>query len=141
MRVLVTGGREFYNKLLLKRTLDALHARKKIGPLIISASFELKGADIPVGPITCLIQGGANGADFLANHWATAYSGVHVEKYKYELGGTSKQAGHVRNLMMLVQGKPDLVVAFSGGKGTNDMKRQARKAGVKVLEIEDDSNS
>lgn len=92
-------------------------------------------------PITCLIHGGATGADFLANHWATAYSGVPTEEYKYERGGTGKQAGPIRNLMMLVQGKPDLVVAFPGNKGTADMKRQARKAGVKVLEIKDDSVS
>ena len=117
MRVLVCGGREFYNKALIKKTLDELHAKT---------------------PITCLIQGGANGADFLAKHWATAYgSGIDQEEYKYERGGTGKQAGSIRNLAMLIHGKPDLVVAFPGDSGTADMKRQARKAGVKVLEISD----
>lgn len=120
MRVLVCGGRNFYNKALIKRTLDELHKKT---------------------PITCLIHGGASGADFLANHWATAYSGVPVEEYKYERGGTGKRAGHVRNLMMLVQGKPDIVVAFPGEDGTADMKRQARKANVKVVEISDDSQN
>jgi hypothetical protein len=39
----------------------------------------------------------------------------------------------MRNQAMLDYGKPDLVVAFPGGKGTADMVRRARVAGVKVL--------
>ena len=120
MRVLVCGGRKFYNKLLLKRTLDALHDERGI---------------------TCIIHGGATGADFLAKQWAIAYGGMPEEEYKYERGGTGKSAGSIRNLMMLVQGKPDLVVAFPGNNGTADMKRQARKHGVLVMEVPDDSNS
>ena len=33
-------------------------------------------------------------------------------------------------------GKPDLVVAFPGGAGTLNMVMQARKAGVRVIEID-----
>jgi len=33
---------------------------------------------------------------------------------------------------MLTQGKPDLVVAFPGSKGTENMIRQAQTAGVPV---------
>lgn len=32
-------------------------------------------------------------------------------------------------------GKPDLVVAFPGGRGTADMVQRARAAGVEVLEV------
>lgn len=42
-------------------------------------------------------------------------------------------AGHIRNTQMLVECKPDLVVAFEGGKGTANMVRQAEAAGVRVL--------
>jgi hypothetical protein len=35
---------------------------------------------------------------------------------------------------MLEEGKPDLVVAFPGGRGTANMVKQARAAAVKVLE-------
>jgi hypothetical protein len=38
---------------------------------------------------------------------------------------------------MLMEGKPDLVVAFPGGRGTANMIEQARKAGVEVLEIKE----
>ena len=35
---------------------------------------------------------------------------------------------------MLVNFKPDMVVAFPGGRGTQDMLRKAREMGVKVIE-------
>jgi hypothetical protein len=35
---------------------------------------------------------------------------------------------------MLAEGRPDFVVAFEGGNGTADMIRQARAAGVEVLD-------
>jgi hypothetical protein len=33
--------------------------------------------------------------------------------------------------------KPDIVIAFPGGRGTAMMKRLARKAGIRVIEILD----
>ena len=44
-------------------------------------------------------------------------------------------AGPLRNQQMLREGKPDLVLAFPGGKGTAHMVRIARKAGVPVQEV------
>ena len=34
---------------------------------------------------------------------------------------------------MLTEGKPDVVVAFPGGKGTINMIRQAKKKGITVI--------
>jgi UDP-N-acetylmuramoylalanine-D-glutamate ligase len=36
---------------------------------------------------------------------------------------------------MLAEGKPDLVVAAPGGRGTADMVRRARDAGIEVVEV------
>ncbi len=36
---------------------------------------------------------------------------------------------------MLDEGKPDIVLAFPGGKGTANMVRQAKKAEITVVEI------
>jgi hypothetical protein len=36
---------------------------------------------------------------------------------------------------MLTEGKPELVVAFPGGRGTAHMMRIAREAGVEVVEV------
>ena len=44
-----------------------------------------------------------------------------------------RKAGPIRNQRMLDEGKPDLVVAFPGGKGTNGMIDLARNAGVRVI--------
>ena len=44
-----------------------------------------------------------------------------------------KRAGPIRNALMLAEGKPDLVIGFAGGKGTDDMLRKAFRSGVKRL--------
>lgn len=118
MRVLVCGGRNYYNKLSVKRTLDELHAKQ---------------------PITCIIQGAATGADFLAKHWAVAYGGpgMKVEEYKADWAGQGRSAGPKRNVMMLNASRPDLVVAFPGGKGTAHMVRKAKAAGLTVIEVKE----
>jgi predicted Rossmann-fold nucleotide-binding protein len=46
-----------------------------------------------------------------------------------------KGAGFIRNQQMLNEGKPDLMIAFPGGKGTADMIEKAIKAGIKVIEV------
>jgi hypothetical protein len=46
-----------------------------------------------------------------------------------------RAGGPIRNQQMLDEGKPDLVVAFPGGKGTADMVRRARAAGIPVMEV------
>lgn len=43
-----------------------------------------------------------------------------------------RAAGPIRDQEMLDKGKPDLVVAFLGNRGTADMVRRAREAGVPV---------
>ena len=36
---------------------------------------------------------------------------------------------------MLEEGRPDLVIAFPGGRGTADLVARARRAGVEVMEV------
>lgn len=43
--------------------------------------------------------------------------------------------GPIRNSKMLLDGKPTLVVAFAGRRGTADMVQKARAAGVEVIEV------
>lgn len=109
-RVLVTGGRAFTDRALVFDTLDSLV------------------------PIAVIIEGGATGADGLARWWAHR-RGVPVETYPADWLAHGKAAGPIRNGQMLLHGKPDLVVAFPGGRGTADMVRQAQDAGVAVLTI------
>jgi hypothetical protein len=113
-RVLVCGGRDFKDRERAYLIMDIIHASL---------------------PVSVVIHGGARGADTLAGEWAFE-RGVPVEEFKAEWTKHGKKAGPIRNQKMLDEGKPDLVVAFHGGKGTDDMVKRARKAGLPVFPIE-----
>jgi hypothetical protein len=78
-----------------------------------------------------VIVGGARGPDRQAESEAR-HRGVNVEVYPAPWEEHGKAAGPIRNQQMLVEGKPDMVVALYDGvsKGTADMIRRAREAGV-----------
>jgi hypothetical protein len=80
-----------------------------------------------------IIQGGASGVDTCARVWAV-YSDTPYTEYPAQWSEYGKSAGFIRNKRMLDEGKPDLVVAFPGGKGTKMMVELAKKAGVEVIE-------
>lgn len=108
MRVLVCGGITFDNWKTVHRELSG------IGPTVI-------------------IQGGAPGADRLAAKYADV-NGVPLVTYP-ALWSRGKKAGPERNAFMLEDSRPDIVVAFPGGRGTQDMVDRARKAGLLVTEV------
>lgn len=122
MRILVCGGRNFYDYTLVSKTLNALF------PSTDDMSTWLPPPD------TVIIHGGAKGADSLADQWAVT-KGVEIEEYKADWIKHGRAAGPIRNQLMLDKGKPDLVIAFPGGAGTADMVRRAKKAGIPVKKI------
>lgn len=84
-------------------------------------------------PITAIIEGGALGVDRLAWAWARAnvFPVARVDAQWKELGVS---AGPIRNKWMLAY-KPDLVIAFPGGRGTANMVDLAEKNGVRVVRV------
>jgi hypothetical protein len=78
------------------------------------------------------ITGGALGADSAAYTWAVK-QGIPVKVYSADWKRYGKAAGFIRNTQMLIEGKPDLVIAFPGGIGTAMMCKIAREAGVEVV--------
>jgi hypothetical protein len=112
MRVLICGGRGFNDVEFLNKELDRLHGEY---------NFET------------VIHGAQIGADLLAGQWA-ADRGIAVEWYRAEWKKYLKAAGPLRNARMLAEGRPRLVIAFAGGKGTKDMVEKARAAGLEVIE-------
>jgi hypothetical protein len=89
---------------------------------------------------TVIIEGGACGADNHAQRWAKANK-IPFEQYDADWGRYGRGAGPIRNKVMLDEGKPDLVLAFvdkplDKSRGTADMVKQARAAGVKTYVIE-----
>jgi YspA, cpYpsA-related SLOG family len=113
MKVLVCGGRDYGDLMALFRTLDGLHA---------ACSFSE------------VIEGGARGADTMAGQWARA-RGIELRIFPAEWQRYGRAAGFERNRRMLVEGRPEMVVAFAGGAGTRMMVGLARQAGVKVMEV------
>ena len=111
MRVLVCGGRDFTDWGMLCCALDSLLRRP-----------------------TVVIHGAARGADTLAGCWGELRR-VPVWAFQADWEKHGHAAGPFRNAQMIAEGLPDLVVAFPGGRGTADMVRQARGAGVRVIEV------
>lgn len=110
MKVLVCGGRDFQNENFVWESLDAI-------------------------VIDLLIEGGANGADKCAHDYAVQMRIPHLTvPANWPLYG--KKAGILRNIKMLKEYRPDLVVAFPGGNGTAHMVRIAREAGVEVRTLQ-----
>jgi hypothetical protein len=113
MRVLVCGGRNFRDSASVFEALAAQHRES---------------------PISLIIEGGALGADEIAALWADC-AGVKRRKFKADWTRLGRSAGPIRNALMIAEGRPDLVIAFPGGKGTADMIAKAKSAGIPVREI------
>ncbi len=113
LRVLITGSRNYQAPEPIRRELEKLP------------------------PGTVVIHGGARGADELAGTIA-AELGLEVIACPADWKKHGKAAGPIRNQQMLVDHKPDFVIAFPLGesRGTHDMIRRAKAAGVEVKVIE-----
>ena len=116
MRVLVCGGRTYTDRDRVFRELDDLHAQQ---------------------PITLVIHGEAKGADRSAEAWAMS-RGVARARFLADWARLGRAAGPLRNTQMIAEGKPDLVLAFPGKRGTADMTRRAFSAGLPVVRVEVD---
>lgn len=106
MRAIVTGGRDFNNREAVFKALK---------------HFDL----------TCLVHGGARGADTLAGEHASE-AGVNEIVYEANWKEEGKFAGPLRNRRMLVENKDAIVIAFPGGRGTANCILQAKEMGREV---------
>src|SRR5271157_4556092 len=86
-----------------------------------------------------IIEGGAKGADLLAQRAALALNWPWQE-VKADWDKYGRAAGMIRNKQMLVEGQPDLVLAFWDGvsRGTANMIELAKKANIPVKVILED---
>lgn len=109
-RILVTGGRDFNIQAAMHNALSLLSP-------------------------TEIINGAAKGADTLSTNYANS---LEIKLTNYPVTAQDwqtygKSAGFRRNEVMLLDSKPDIVLAFPGGNGTNHMKTTAHNYGYKVL--------
>jgi hypothetical protein len=111
MIVLVTGGHSFSDRDKFNDVMDSIHRAQ---------------------PLEAVIHGAASGADTLANLWAFS-RGVQPVACPALWDYHGKRAGGKRNRAMLLL-RPDLVIAFPGGRGTNDMVNTAREQLFRVFD-------
>lgn len=111
-RVLVCGGRNFVDRDAVFAALD--DAKSVYGDLIV-------------------IQGGATGVDALAVEWCNRQPSIHMVHEPADWKTHGRAAGPIRNQRMIDVHKPDVVIAFVGGRGTADMVRRAVVAGIPVI--------
>ena len=110
----VCGGRELDDWALVREAMDSIHDSHTIDKLI---------------------SGGCRGADKLAEDWAHLNL-VDTDVYEANFAQHGKSAGPRRNQEMLDLGKPDMLLAFPGGRGTADMVRRSIKSGIPVAIVD-----
>lgn len=123
LRVLVCGGRDYQDRDRVTRELNNLCGE-------VSDEY-------PLGTVCLAIIHGAcpTGADSFADEWAVG-NWAQFKEYPADWKKHGRAAGPIRNQLMIEDGKPDMVLAFPGGRGTADMIARAKRAGIPVKVIE-----
>lgn len=110
MKVLVCGSTRLRNAEKLIELLDELHEQSNI---------------------TCLVNGGARGADLLASQWAHSKS-ITVKRFKVDSAPT-KDAFCALNDKMLNEEPPDLVLTVDPGTISYDLTRKATERQIRTI--------
>lgn len=117
MRVLVCGSRTFEDDQIVTTVLEGFYSEQMMTVVIDGAC--------PTG----------------ADEFASRFTGVAHERYPADWETHGKAAGPIRNQQMLDASKPEVVLAFvdkplGESRGTADMVRRAKEAGVPTYVIE-----
>lgn len=142
MRIAVTGGREHHMRPLEILRLDVLRQGSDDDAVRSLCPHNL----LELAPLAIdeLYEGEAHGVDEGSRIWAEA-RGIVVRDFPadwYPGGKFDRGAGIKRNGMMLkgyhrlgALPRPDRLVAFDGGTGTNNAVETARKLEIPVLDL------
>jgi hypothetical protein len=121
LRLIVCGGRRYSDKAHVFDVLDHIHDKRNIVEIIEGGNRQTDER----GNLLDL------SADYFAAQWALS-RGVKLKTMKAEWG-RGRSAGPERNRKMALLA-PDGVVAFPGGRGTENMKSTALKHGITVMD-------
>ncbi len=127
-RVLVCGGRD-YGTRVTEEGYTVINTDEVSYLNTILDSLKTEFTDLVI------IQGEARGADTLAKDWALRNK-VMTLSFPANWKQYGKSAGYRRNTQMLEEGKPDMVIAFPGGRGTKMMCEIAETAGITVRRVD-----
>ena len=132
MRILVCGGRDFAHGNI--QEYQWVHVVLDTLCELVSEEYDPNDNWLPTD--VTLIEGGAHGVDRAAESFAVVNFCRH-KQFPADWEKYGKKAGYIRNRQMLVEGQPNLVVAFPGGKGTSMMVDLATKSGVNIIDLRD----
>lgn len=124
MRAIVCGGRDYTDAEHVFQTLDAL--RKTMG-----LAHVIEGGQRRRNPQNKRIDGGA---DYWAMRWAKA-RGLTWDTVEADWKTHGRAAGPLRNAKMLAEYRPEITIAFPGGRGTQDMIDRTERARLQALRI------
>lgn len=79
-----------------------------------------------------VVVGSLRGTDLMAHSWASVRAGLVATVVPAQWEEHGKAAGPIRNRRMLRVFEPQVVLAFPGGRGTEDCVQAAREAGIEV---------
>lgn len=133
MKILVCGGRN-YGRIpndCPSDELDYAHVKAQRESTFLRCTLDAIHAETA---ITEVIHGAAKGADTIGKLWAKR-NGIKERPFPADWNQHGRAAGHIRNQQMLDEGRPDLVVAFPGGKGTAGMVEKAKSARIPVKDF------
>lgn len=123
VKVLICGGRDFLDTEVFNAVLSK-YRNKWAWPLKIICGYDPQ-KDYPYG------------ADKIAYNYSLFW-GLERETYPYHYH-LGKKGGSSRNQQMIDEGNPDFAIAFptKTSRGTWDMVRRLKKAGVETIIVED----
>lgn len=112
--IVVTGGRDYHDR---QHVFDVLERYTE-------AATSVR-----------LAHGGAAGADSLADAWGRDDLRTEVVVYPADWQTHGRSAGPMRNHYMLEAERPMMVIAFPGGRGTDNCVAHARNLGLTVVDF------
>jgi len=88
-------------------------------------------------PVTILIHGAARGVDSICSDWATCrvVPQLPFPVTKDDWRHIGRRAGVLRNQSMIDVGRIDHLLAFHGGRGTQDMIQRCEKCKISITRV------
>lgn len=115
-------------------------SRQKAMKLIIAGGRDYKMTmadhmqllDVLALGIDEVVSGGAPGADAEGESWADFYR-IPIKRFPADWETHGRAAGPIRNRQMAEYA--DAVALFPGGRGTESMRREAQRTGIKIFDF------
>lgn len=118
MRLIIAGGRDYKFSVDDFEKLEKLHRQHKV-------------TEVVSGKAKSIVDGETRGADWYGEVWAYERQ-IPIKPFPADWKTHGKAAGPIRNAEMAKYA--DACVLFPGGRGTQSMYEEAKKAGIEIFD-------